>query len=77
MPRITPVHWKVLECIFLQDGFKFIKQEGSHRKYWKNGVSRPVIIPVYDEIQVEIIQANMRTAKMSRDQYFEFLNICK
>jgi len=33
-----------------------------------------VVIPEYDEIDVEIIKNNMRTVNMSRDEYFELLN---
>jgi len=32
------------------------------------------VIPEYDQIDVEIIKNNMRTAGMTRDQYFELLN---
>lgn len=77
MPRITPVHWKVLECIFQKAGFVFERQEGSHRSYVREGVPRPVIIPTYKEIDVDIIKSNMRTANMSRAEYFEFLKQCK
>jgi predicted RNA binding protein YcfA (HicA-like mRNA interferase family) len=76
VPRITPVHWKVLECIFLKAGFVFEGQSGNHRKYWKQGFFRPVIIPQYKEVDVDIIAANMRTAKMTRDDYFKLLKIC-
>jgi predicted RNA binding protein YcfA (HicA-like mRNA interferase family) len=62
-----------LECIFLKDGFVFDRQEGDHKVYVKNGVLRPVIIPTYKEIDVEIIRANMRTAGMSRERYFQLL----
>jgi predicted RNA binding protein YcfA (HicA-like mRNA interferase family) len=31
MPRITPVHWKDLERVFVACGFRFARQEGSHR----------------------------------------------
>ena len=77
MPRITPVHWKVLECIFQKAGFVFERQEGSHRSYVRQGVPRPVIIPTYKEIDVDIIKSNMRTANMSRAEYFEYLKQCK
>jgi len=77
MPRITPVYWKVLECIFKKDGFKFDRQSGAHRCYVKAGIARPVIIPTYKEIDTEIIRSNMRTAKMTRDRYFELLKKCK
>jgi predicted RNA binding protein YcfA (HicA-like mRNA interferase family) len=76
MPRITPIPWKVLECIFLKEGFRFDRQNGDHRIYVKKGVLRPVVIPKYKEIDTEIIKSNMRSAKMSRDRYFELLNLC-
>ncbi len=40
----------------------------------KDGVLRPVSIPKYDEVGRDIIQGNMRTASMTREQYFEYLN---
>jgi predicted RNA binding protein YcfA (HicA-like mRNA interferase family) len=52
MPRITPIHWKDLEKVFLSDGFRFARQEGSHQSYVKEGISRPVIIPTYTEVSV-------------------------
>lgn len=76
MPRLTPVHWKTLECIFIKAGFKF-KRETKHRCYEKEGVLRPVIIPRYNEVSVDIIRSNMRTAKMSREEYFRLLESCK
>jgi predicted RNA binding protein YcfA (HicA-like mRNA interferase family) len=77
MPRITPVHWKILECIFQKDGFVFERQAGSHRSYARIGFYRPVVILTYKEVDVEIIQSNMRTARMSREKYFELLKLCK
>ena len=77
MPRITPIRWRTLECIFIKDGFVFERQEGSHRSYSKKGVKRPIIIPTYKEVQIKEIQSNMRTASMSRDKYFAYLKECK
>ncbi|MEN6438184.1 MAG: type II toxin-antitoxin system HicA family toxin [Syntrophobacter sp.] len=76
-PRITPVHWKVLECIFLKDGFAFERQESSHRSYTKPGILRPVVIPTYNEIDDDIIRGLMRTAGLTRAKYFEYLEQCK
>jgi hypothetical protein len=42
----------------------------------KHGVARPIVIPEYNEIGLDIIQANMRTAKMSRGRYFKLLREC-
>ncbi|MHB8765564.1 MAG: type II toxin-antitoxin system HicA family toxin [Deferrisomatales bacterium] len=73
MPRIVPIHWKRLEAVFLLAGFRFVRQEGSHRAYVKNGVLRPVVIPTYDEIPVALIRNNLKTAGLGRDEYFELL----
>jgi len=73
MPRITPVHWKVLEKVFLAAGFSFARQKGSHRSYVKTGIARPVVIPAYKEVPVAIIRNNLKTAEISRDEYFRLL----
>jgi predicted RNA binding protein YcfA (HicA-like mRNA interferase family) len=73
VPRITSVHWKVLERVFLAAGFRFVRQEGSHRSYVKPGISRPVVIPKYDEVPVAIIRNNLRTAGISREEYLRLL----
>jgi len=77
MPRITSLHWKVLECIFLKDAFVFDHQEGSHRRYVKEGIKRPLIIPVYKDVDMDIIRGLMRTARMSRERFFQLLAECK
>jgi predicted RNA binding protein YcfA (HicA-like mRNA interferase family) len=73
MPRLTPQSWKTLEAVFLRDGFIFARQASSHRVYEKTGVLRPIIIPQYEEIDVDIIKGLLRTAGMSRERYFELL----
>ena len=73
MPKITPVSWKVLEAVFLRAGFRFHRQKGSHRSYIKDGILRPVVIPTYDEVPVFVIRSNLKTAGISRDEYFELL----
>jgi predicted RNA binding protein YcfA (HicA-like mRNA interferase family) len=73
MPRITPVHWKALEKVFLSAGFQFVRQEGSHRSYYRPGIGRPVVIPTYAEVPVSIIRNNLKTAGISRDEYFRLL----
>ena len=73
MPRITPIHWKSLEKVFLAAGFRFVRQEGSHRSYTKPGILRPVVIPTYDEVSVAIIRKNLQTAGISRYEYFRLL----
>jgi hypothetical protein len=35
-----------------------------------------VIVPEYDEVGLDIIKANMRTAGMSRERFLELLRRC-
>jgi len=73
MPKIAPVHWKSLEKVFIANGFRFVRQKGSHRSYTKPGILRPVVIPTYDQVPAAIIRKNLQTAGISRDEYFRLL----
>jgi predicted RNA binding protein YcfA (HicA-like mRNA interferase family) len=75
--KLSPVNWKILEKVFLETGFRFVRQKGSHRAYAKEGVNRPVIIPTYSEVPVAIIRNNLKTAGISREEYLRFLNEVK
>jgi len=76
MPKLTPVDWRTLERVFEKAGFKFSRQEGSHRSYKKPGVLRPVVIPTYREVPVFIIRTNLKTANLDRDEYLRLLAEC-
>lgn len=73
MPKMTPLRWKTLERVFLACGFQFVHQGGSHRSYKKQGISRPIVIPAYHEISVSIIKNNLKSAGISREEYFRLL----
>ncbi|HUZ07462.1 MAG TPA: type II toxin-antitoxin system HicA family toxin [Candidatus Paceibacterota bacterium] len=77
MPKFAPVDRKTLERILVAAGFQFARQEGSHRSYFKSGVARPVVIPVYREVPVFIIRNNLKTAGIARDDYFRLLTQCR
>ncbi|MCD6307640.1 MAG: type II toxin-antitoxin system HicA family toxin [Candidatus Latescibacteria bacterium] len=78
MPRLSPVSWKVLECIFQKAGYIFERQVGSHRTYFRDGIIRPIVIPAHSkDIAVGIIRSLMNTANMNRDEYFKYLSKCK
>ena len=70
---MSPVHWRTLERVFLAAGFRLARQQGSHRSYVKPGLARPIVIPTYHEIPVSIIRNNLKTAGISRDEYFSLL----
>ena len=49
-----------------------MRQKGDHRVYSKDGLKSPVIIPTC-ELQVFIIQTNLKTLNISREEYFKLL----
>ena len=70
MPKIHPISYKKLGKVFEAAGFKFVRQRGDHLVYVKSGVKRPVIIPMYDDVPVFIILNNLRSAGLTREDYF-------
>ena len=71
MSRFAPADWRTLVRIFEADGFAQSRTTGSHVVLTKPGVARPVIIPKYSDVGLDIIRNNMRTAGMSRKRYLE------
>jgi predicted RNA binding protein YcfA (HicA-like mRNA interferase family) len=73
MPRISPTDWRVQLKIFRAYGCQYKRKKGSHHVLAYPGAKRAVVIPEYDEVDVDIIKSNMRTVGMSREEYFELL----
>ena len=76
MPKLSPVHYRRLCCVFELAGFRQVREEGSHLIYTKTGVLRPIVIPKYRALPVFIIRNNLRSAALSRERYFELLERC-
>lgn len=73
---MTPVHWKKLKCVFEKVGFKLDRIEGDHMILIKPKVKRPIVIQRIPQIDVALIKSNMRTAGISREEYFKLLKKC-
>ncbi|MBM3299128.1 MAG: type II toxin-antitoxin system HicA family toxin [Deltaproteobacteria bacterium] len=73
MPKLSPVHHRVLIKVFQKVGFTIARQESSHIVMEKPGCDRPLVIPCYREVRTPIILSLLRTAKMSRKDYFDLL----
>jgi predicted RNA binding protein YcfA (HicA-like mRNA interferase family) len=73
MTRILPTDWKTQIKIFELYGCRYKRKKGSHHVLTFAGAKRAVVIPEYDEIDVDIIKSNMRTVGMSREEYFALL----
>lgn len=53
MPRIFPTDWKTQIKIFEMFGCKYKRKEGSHHVLTYPDAKRAVVIPEYDEIDME------------------------
>lgn len=73
MPSLKPVHYRKLIKVFERSGFILDRQEGDHLIYIKRGIKRPIVIPMYKEVPVFIIKNNLRSAEISRADFFRFL----
>jgi len=69
MDKVGRVSWKRFEKFLVAVGCEFKGQEGSHRKYKKPGLLRPIIISCDDELPQFIISNNLRTLGISKEQF--------
>ncbi|MDE0153565.1 MAG: type II toxin-antitoxin system HicA family toxin [Gammaproteobacteria bacterium] len=76
MARLTPLDWRKLVRLFEADGFTKRREKGSHIIMDKPGADRPVVIPKYSDVGVDIIKSNMRTAGMPQKRFFDLLKDC-
>ena len=73
MPKIKPISYKKLIKVLLKAGCELKRKKGSHHILRCPGAKRAIVIPEYDEIDVEIIKNNLKAANINRDEYFELL----
>ena len=73
MPKLSPVSYRKLAKIFEAHGFVLDRQEGDHLIYIKQGIKRPIVIPMYRAVPIFIISNNLKTAEISRQEYFKSL----
>jgi predicted RNA binding protein YcfA (HicA-like mRNA interferase family) len=73
LPKIVPVPWRDFERVIIKAGCRFVRQEGDHRVYKKQGLKRPIVLPTDDNVPVFVIKNNLRTLNLSREGYFKLL----
>lgn len=72
----TSLPWHRLVCVFEQIGYRQAGQKGSHIKLEKPGVARPLIVPKYDEVGLDIITNLIRTSGITREAFLALLKQC-
>jgi predicted RNA binding protein YcfA (HicA-like mRNA interferase family) len=60
--------------VFERAGFTCRRVEGHHYVLSKPGVKRPLVIPDWDNVPVFIIRNNLKSAGISREEYFALLD---
>jgi hypothetical protein len=77
MPRFSPVDWKTLERVFIAAGFQFVRQEGSHRSLFSARHRPPGCDSGLSRNSSFRDRNNLKTAGISRDEYFKLLEQCR
>jgi len=73
MSRLTPISFSKIIRVLEKEGFVLARQRGDHMIFTKPSILRPVVVPRYDPLPIFIIKNILRTARISRDRYFELL----
>jgi predicted RNA binding protein YcfA (HicA-like mRNA interferase family) len=73
MTRLVPSDYRTQLRVFQLYGCMYKRKQGSHHVLTYPGAKRAVVIPEYDEIDVDIIKNNMKTVGMTREEYFNLL----
>lgn len=71
-PALRPISYQQFEKFLEYVGCHFVHQRGSHRKWKRGDLKRPVIFPA-DELPVFIVQNNLRLLGMSAQQFLAIL----
>ena len=70
MTRIRDHGWKEADRILKELGFEVERVAGDHIVYWKEGLSRPVIVPMKDSLPKFIVSTIITTGKIGRKKKF-------
>ena len=74
MARLRPIHWRKAIKLFEKLGYEMRRQKGSHIAMIKPGKNRPIIIPTYDEIGLDIIHGWLKTEGIDRDTFMRLVD---
>ena len=69
----SPIQTKKFEKFLIYVGCVFVGQKGSHMKYDRSDLRRPIIFPAGKETYPSIIRSNLRTLGISTDEFEEIL----
>lgn len=71
MKELGDISWKRFEKFLLREGCHFKGIEGSHVKYKKLGLARPIIVPCRKTLPDFIVMNSLRTLGVTREYFIE------
>jgi predicted RNA binding protein YcfA (HicA-like mRNA interferase family) len=73
MSRLAPVNRRKFEKFLVFVGCYFKRQKGDHLIYDRSDLKRPIVFTTDREVPIFIIRNNLRTLKISPEEYLEIL----
>jgi len=74
MPKIPSVSSKRF-CKFLESvGCRLARTEGDHFIFVKDGLVRPVVVPMVKHLPIFVVLNNLKTLGVSRNRFLELLD---
>ena len=74
MSALKLVDYRALVKVLELDGSASSRQGGDRLIYTKVGLKRLLVIPMYQDVPVFVINNVRRTAGMTRERYFDLLS---
>jgi predicted RNA binding protein YcfA (HicA-like mRNA interferase family) len=73
MGELGSIGWKRFESFLIDHGCRFKRIKGDHRIYAKDGIRRPLVVPMYDPLPPFIILNNLRVLGISKEDFLKSL----
>jgi predicted RNA binding protein YcfA (HicA-like mRNA interferase family) len=70
---LRPIHYKKFERFLLNVGCRLVRQEGDHQVWDRPDLIRPVIVRTKKDLPVFEIKSNLRTLRISTQEYLNIL----
>lgn len=73
MAALKPVHYRKFEKFLLKIGCRLVRKAGDHRIWDRSDLIRPVIVRAKKDLPVFEIKSNLRTLRISTQEYLNIL----
>ena len=74
MAALRPLHYKTFEQFLVHVGCRLVRQVGDHRVWDRQDLIRPVIVRTKKDLPVFEIKSNLRTLRISTQEYLNILD---